>query len=297
MNADKETGWRYDISLSYNSKKADLTGNNYSDGEDYFGTVNPILTHNFIYVQKHINDKLYLSILGIAAGYQKEGTANVVYVTGTEGLHINYNASKMSPDGLFFVGNAFIQNGKNIEGKQIKANMFTAQLGYRMMNKKMKISAKMEYLSGHDAKNTDTDYQQTVHTYNLLYGGRHPYYEGYMDWFVIPKSSLNGGLMDMAFNLSYKINRKDILQFDYNYVSLATNVKKGNTIYDKCNLASMIDLTYIRKIDKDILWRSGFSYAMPSDNFLEMKGITDPGTDYYFYTMLIIKPTLFDSSK
>ncbi len=49
---NKSTGWQIDLSGSYNSKKLDLTGNDYSDGTAYFGTVNPILTHNFIYILK-----------------------------------------------------------------------------------------------------------------------------------------------------------------------------------------------------------------------------------------------------
>ncbi len=298
---DKASGWRFDISGSYNSKKADLVGNDYSDGTGYFGAVNPILTHNFIYIKKRIG-KLYVSLLGIAAGYQKEGTKNVINITGTEGIHINYNATKKGTDGLFFVGNAFMQNGKNISGKSISANMFTAQLGYRTMKKKLELSGKVEYLSGHDAKNTDADYNKTVHTYNLLYGGRHPYYEGYLDWFVVPKSTLNGGLMNLAFELSYKASKKDILKFGFSNISLATNVKKvkpNNTVvnFDKGALANTIDFTYIRKVNKTIKWMNGFSYGMPTDDFNKMKGITDPGKNYFFYTMLIVQPKLFDSSK
>ncbi len=201
-----------------------MTGNDYSDGTSYFGTVNPMITQNFIYIKKKMG-KLYVSFLGIAAGYQKEGTKDVICITG-EGLHFNYNATNKGTDGLFFIGNAFMQNGKNIAGKSISANMFTAQLGYRMMKKKLSFSGKIEYLSGHDAKNTDSEYNNTVHTYNLLYGGRHPYYEGYMDWFVMPKSSLNGGLMNIGLELSYKLDKKNIIKFGLSNVSLATNVKK-----------------------------------------------------------------------
>ncbi len=130
-----------------------------------------------------------MSLLGITAGYQKEGTPNVIYMTNTEGIHINYNATKKNiADGLFFKGNLFMQNGKNIAGMKIDANMITGLLGYRMMNKKLDLSLGFERLSGHDTENTDTDYMNTVHTYNFLYGARHPYYEGFMDWFVTPKS-------------------------------------------------------------------------------------------------------------
>jgi hypothetical protein len=239
--------------------------------------------------------------LGLAAGYQKEHTKDVIYITGTEGLHVNYNATKKCSDGLFFVGNAFMQNGKNILGKNISAQMFTGKLGYRMMKKKIEFDGRFEYLSGHDAKNTNTDYNNTVHTYNLLYGGRHPYYEGYMDWFVVPKSTLNAGLMSIGIDFSYKYSNKDIFKLGITSISLATNAKKvkpGNTVihFDKSQLGTTFDLTYIRKVNKTVKWMNGFSYGTTTDEYNKMKGITDPGTNYYFYTMLIVKPKLFDSS-
>lgn len=60
---NKSTGWRFDVSVSYNSKAQDLLGNNYSGGTGYFGTVNPIQTQNFLYLKKNFDKKMYLSLL------------------------------------------------------------------------------------------------------------------------------------------------------------------------------------------------------------------------------------------
>jgi hypothetical protein len=223
-------------------------------------------------------------------------------MTNTEGLHFNYNATKKGVDGLFGIANVFIQNGKNINGAKINANMFTAQLGYRTMGKKLEISAKMERLSGQDAeKYDDADYNDIDHTYNLLNGARHPYYEGYLDWFVVPKSSKYGGLMNINLKVSYKASKKDILWLEYSNISNSTNVFKemegtNRVYYDKA-LANTIDLTYIRKVNKDIKWMNGLSYGIPTDDFNTMKGISDGGSNYFFYTMVIITPKFFDSSK
>jgi len=300
---NKETGWRFDLSASYNSTKEDLFGNNYSsDGDpltpDYFGVVNPIQTQNFIYVKKSYK-KMFVSLLAITSGFQKEVDPATLYMTNTEGIHINYNATKKGTDGLFGVANAFIQNGSNIAGKKNNANMLTAKLGYRALEKKLEVAGFFERLSGHDAKNTDVEYNKVNHTYNLLGGARHPYYEGYLDWFVVPKSTKNGGLMTIGLNVNYKLSKKDIMKFGYSNVSLATNVSKGGGEYFGSALASTVDFTYIRKINKDIKWMNGFSYGMPTDDFNKMKGIAvaDKGSNYFFYTMFTFTPKFFNSAK
>lgn len=312
IHNNHETGWRWDLSASYNSRDSfrELTGNDYSGLTDYFGKVNPIQTQSFFYLRKNIKDKMYVSFTAIASGYQKEETKNTMYITGTEGLHFNYNTNTInvgSPnmkvtDGFFGVANAFIQNGTNIQGEKIKANMFTAQFGYRAMSKKLEVSAKMERLSGHDAKRTDDDYKNTVHTYNLLYGGRHPYYGGHLDWFVVPASSGNGGLFSLGLSLKYNLTPKDSFWFEYNNVSTTENAKAminttDEPFYYNGNLANMIDLTYVRKVVKNVKWMTGFSYGIPSDGFEKMWGINNGGTNYTFYTMVIFTPKFFDSSK
>ncbi len=245
---------------------------------------------------------MYVSLLAITAGYQSEANAKTLYMTNTEGLHINYNATKKGTDGLFGVANAFLQNGTNINGAKISANMLTAQLGYRMMGKKLELSAKIERLSGQDAdKYDDADYTDVDHTYNHLNGARHPYYEGYLDWFVMPKSTKYGGLMNIGLKVSYKASKKDILWFEYSNVSSSTNVFKemdgtDRVYFDKA-LASTVDLTYIRKINKNIKWMNGISYGMPTDDFNAMKNIDDAGSNYFFYTMVTFTPKFFDSSK
>ena len=299
---NKKSGWQTDISASYNSKAENLTGNNYSDGTDYFGKVNPILTHNFVYIKKTLNPASYISFTGIGAGYQKEKTPNVIYMTYTEGLHLNFNMTPNAVDGFFAKANTFVQNGKNIKGKKISAYMVTGLAGYRTINKKLELYAGFEKLSGNNAYHTDPDYKDTDHTYNLLYGGRHPYYEGYIDWFVVPKSSLFAGTQTISANFQYKFGKKNILKLAYNYVAAGNNIikkKADGSIVVKAdkgtNLAQTFDLMYIKKIQKTMTLHSGISFAKASDTFHKMKGISDPGNNYFAYIMLTVKPTFFTS--
>ncbi len=299
---NKKTGWQFDVSASFNSKKEDLTGNDYSDGTGYFGKVNPILTHDFVYLRKNFNPKSYVSLTIIGAGYQKEGTKNTIYLTMTEGVHVNYNMTKKATDGLFAKANAFVQNGSNIQGKQVNAHMFTLLAGYRTMKKKLEFNIGFEYLSGNDAYNSSADYKKVDHTYNLLYGGRHPYYEGYMDWFVVPKSSLFGGLRTVSVGMMYKLSKSAKLKLAYNNVALANNViKKDNhgqvvlKVDKGSNLAQTFDILYINKFNKIVMLHAGFSYGIPSTDFNKMKGISNPGSNYFGFMMLTVKPVLYKS--
>ncbi len=86
----------------------------------------------------------------------------------------------------------------------------------------------------------------------------------------------------------------------YNNVSVTTNIQKviSGTPYKVSagsNLAQFVDLTYKRKCNKIMELMTGFSYAIPSDDFNKLKGITNPGTNYFFYTMLTVKPKFFET--
>ena len=59
----------------------------------------------------------------------------------------------------------------------------------------------------------------------------------------------------------------------------------------------MFDFTYTRVINKNLKWMNGFSYGVPTDDFNQMKGIANEGTNYFFYTMITFKPKFFNSSK
>ena len=53
---------------------------------------------------------MYLSLTAITSGYQNEENPKTLYMTNTEGLHFNYNATKNGVDGLFGIANAFISS-------------------------------------------------------------------------------------------------------------------------------------------------------------------------------------------
>jgi len=306
-----QTGMSYDALLyKYNNKESGLsidfglTLNNHTEnlfGNDYY--TDRMKTMDYLYIKKSFGDKLYISLMAIGSGYQKVGTTSTIYMTGTEGLHVNYNAGTKVEDGLFSKVNLFVQNGKNSTGQDVSANMFTAEVGYRLMDKKLAISAGVDYLSGNDNSDTTTAYNEIDHTFSLLYGGRFPYYGGNLCQIVVNDKNLKGaGLMNPYFKVSYKLSDKASVNFAFHMNMLANNLTATNDttkeFYDK-NLGNNIDLSFTYKFSKEVMFKVGGSYGMPSDTFIRMQNITNSdgdykaGTNYYTWAMLIIKPTFF----
>lgn len=328
MIHDKESGLFIDLGLSYNNDM------NYGKGSYVDAYADRLKTMNFLNVKKAFNSKFNATFNFVFSGKQDQtidGTtgnmtkSDILYMKATEGIMLNYNMGKKGEDGVFGTLSAYFQHGTNANSggghSAVSANMIAFEVGYRTMEKKLEISAGVEMLSGHDQGNTDSTYNTVNHTFDLLYGGRHPYYGGNMDYFTMPAHMKNGGLMDPYFKVKYKLSDKGMINFALWMPMLGTNVKStradlttGDAImYDK-GLGQNIDLSYVHKFSKEVKLVVGMSYYMMSDTFKEMKGhiaydgnneliedadgVSDhSGQQYFMYTMLIIKPKFFNSAK
>jgi len=80
----------------------------------------------------------------------------------------------------------------------------------------------------------------------------------------------------------------------------------GNPVYWKGNLGNYIDLGYTHKFSKEIILKAGFSYATISDMKNQMvygyqnvpsKQLFGLGSNFFGWTMLIVKPNFFTSGK
>lgn len=286
---------------------------------------------NFIYAKKQIKQSSYVSLISTLAA-KTDTTNNAILGTGTHGIIINYNKGKKSSNGLFGLLEAYYQHGtdmkrgSNAEYKNISAYMLAADLGIRTLNKKLEISVGAELLSGHDQSNTDTDYNNTRHSFDLLYGGRLPYYGGSINYFVMQDSYLvgtkGGGLFDPYFKVRFAPAKNHNIEAAVFFPTLTTNVKahtginpatkkpmsletdaNGDQVYWKGLLGTNIDVKYSYKMHKDIVLKSGFSYALVSDiknqmvngyNDSATKELYNLGQNYFVWVMLSIKPTFFN---
>ncbi len=283
----QKNGWRFDLGLSYNSGNQKVLGDVANRNNDYFADQNRIKTLNFLYLKKKFNDAFYLAFTGIYAGYQESDTVLDVNGTITYGLHGNYKKS-----GLDFKANAFLQGGKNQIGQDISAYFLTADLGYKVGAARLGFGT--DIISGHDASSTDTDYLNTDHVFNLMYGARFKYY-GWMNHFVImSKHTKNGGLVDIYPNVTYKFNKSTTVKAFYHLFSTEQEVADGNGGYYDKSLGSSLDLMFIKGFSKEVKLRAGLSYSMPSETLEAFKGATGTEeTPVWGWVMLTVKPTFF----
>ena len=326
---NKESGLFIDLGISYNNdgSRIGLIDNSSWDGSK-------IKTMNFLNIKKKFNEKLSVSLMLTLSG--KEDMKNgAILGVGTHGISAKYNKGKKGTDGIFADFSAYYQHGTDMKRgskgdyKTISAYLVAAELGFRTMEKKLELSAGVELMSGRDYKNTDEDYNNVRHSFDLQYSGRYPYYGGHINHFIVQDSyktgTKGGGYMDPYFKVKYKLNKKSTVMFSYFMPMLTTDViahtsidpttKKptgielddaGEKVYWNGGLGSYIDLGYKHVFSKEIILKVGVSYAMVSDVKNQMvygykdvanKTLNDMGQNYFGWAMLIIKPKFFNSAK
>ncbi len=283
----QKNDWRFDLGLSYNSWDTKITGDVNNRNNWYYADKNRIKTLNFLYLERKFNDAFTLTFTGIHAGYQQGADSDTVNGTFTYGLH-----GKYAKNGIDFTANAFLQSGENQNGQDIQAYFLTADAGYKFNSTRVGLGA--DLISGHDASNTDADYADTDHTFNLMYGARFKYY-GWINHFILmDKHTRNGGLIDIYPNVTHKFNKSTTVKAFYHLFSTEQEVPDGNGgTFDK-SLGSALDIMFIKGFSKDVKLQAGLSYSMPSETLEAFKGAT--GTEespFWGWVMLTVKPTFF----
>ena len=322
----KEIGWFIDAGVSYNNNG---TRTGFVDNSDW--DYDKLKTMNFVNIKKVFNGKFSASLMLTLAGREAIDN-NVLLGTGTHGINVKYNMGTLAGNGLFVLASAYYQHGtdasRGSDGarKNISAYLITAEIGLRTLEEKLSLSAGMELISGRDYTNTDEAYNNTRHTFDLMYSARFPYYGGHMNHFLVQNSSLvgtkGGGYFDPYLKVKYKVSKKTILDFAFYAPMLTTKVaahkgfdpetgkpvpemdNNGDPVYWEGGLGNYFDLNWTQKFSKEIILKSGFSYGIISDTKNQMvygykdaanNELHDLGQNYFFYTMLIVKPSFFSS--
>ncbi len=289
---------------------------------------------SFVHINKVFSPKFNASLMFTLAG-KTDVSNDAVLGTGTHGINLSYNRGKGADNGLFAMASAYYQHGTDMKRgsdgayKSISAYLLTAQVGLRTNDKKLELSAGMELISGHDYSETDEDYNNTRHSFDLLQSARVPYYGGYMNHFIIQDSYLvgtkGGGYFDPYVKAKYIINKKNSLETAFYLPSLTTKVAahtginpdtnkpmgaevdgNGNQVYWKGGLGHYLDILYTHKASKEIILKAGLSYGQISDIKNQMahgyedaasKTLHELDPNYFGWVMLIVKPQFFSSSK
>ena len=116
--------------------------------------------------QKQIGEKSSVAFMFTLSGKEDE-TNDALLAMGTHGIYLMHNSGKNAVDGLFGSASAYYQHGTDMKRgtdgnyKDISAYLLAANIGYRTMDKKLELSAGMEYLSGHDYSKKALDSNNT----------------------------------------------------------------------------------------------------------------------------------------
>ncbi len=240
---------------------------------------------DFIRYERNIED-LNVSAIGVATGNTISDTTESIFLKGTYGANINYqiNYTKARLSGYY-------QNNLNKNNSDISAFCLSLYVSQKLTDK-ISAGAGIDYLSGQDENNQHTDYQNSGHTFDILYGTRHSK-NGYMDYYSdIPAQ----GLQDYMINTDIKLLKITLLQIDYHHFQLATNkleVGNPNKIIDK-NLGDEFDITIKYKPFKEVTIQTGYSVYFITSTLKTIKGLSGQKIKLpqFIYIMVLVTPKI-----
>jgi hypothetical protein len=278
-----------DAGLSWNN----LQELNYLDSY----TVAKMKSLNFLYLKKGINDWLTLSAMAVASGFSATDTTTDLNWQGTYGGYLNIKKGSLSA-----LASGFYQNGKNrFNGLESSAYMFALNGDY-LIKKIFSVGAGIDYLSGNDQKSDDPDYLEKSHAFDNLYGVRHRVF-GHLDLYNnLPKSTANGGIMDIFLRLKYIPITNTTIGADFHFFSLQNNVKDKTTedlAYLSKGLGQELDLNISWDISKIFNLKGGYSFYLVTDSMEKLQGI-EPGNSRFptwVWVMLTAKPVFLDTAQ
>jgi hypothetical protein len=262
--------WEFDICLSLLNSQ-----------ENVFSNIHPLdklKIQNLLHLQRSFANGLLFSFKMIGSGYTASDSSEVIYLRGTYGLFARYRHQN-----LMLATAAYYQNGKNQEGNDVSAYLFTGDFStsFSLFSPAMGLV----YLSGQDGLNANPKYQKTDHLFDILYGARLRYY-GLLDYFTnIPKSTANGGLIDFFFRLDVNYARENYLRADYHTFYLQNNVPYCRNCNDPIEalekfLGSEIDFMISQSIINSVKLRLGYSFYHPTESMKILQNASSENSEF-----------------
>jgi hypothetical protein len=285
-----QDNFRFDIGFSWNNLAENYAQADYSNDK--------MKSLNFIYVKKDITEWMYLSAMALASGFTKTDSTVDMNWQGTYGGYLS-----VKKGGLNALASGFYQNGQNRKGLITNAYLFSVNGDY-LIKKKYSIGAGIDYLSGNDQQNDDPEYLEKSHAFDNLYGVRHRVF-GNLDLFNnLPKSTRNGGIVDIYLRLKYNPVPKTLIGADFHFFSLQNNVvwKMSPTgpeyTLDK-NLGQEMDMYVSWDINKILNLKGGYSFYLVTESMERLQGINpgDSAFPTWIWVMLTAKPVFLDTAQ
>lgn len=237
---------------------------------------------------KHTFNNINFSAIGLLTGNSLNDTTKTLFLRGTYGVNIKYTIGNSTLRTSFYYQN-------NVNNKmKLCAYCYSIFANQRILKNKISVGIGLDYLSGHDETKNNNNYQNTNHTFNILYGRRHGFY-GYMDYYsTLPDE----GLQDYFLKAEFDIIKQLSMKVDFHYFMLAAYRYDPVISTEKLNqnLGQEIDLTMSWELMKEATIQAGYSVYLTTSAFEKIKAAYK--TYYKFpqfaYLMISVKPEILE---
>tara|TARA_R110001606_G_scaffold135548_2_gene272662 strand:- start:5432 stop:6697 length:1266 start_codon:yes stop_codon:yes gene_type:complete len=239
----------------------------------------------YAYLKKTYNKGL-ISFLFLNTGFQNLTGANNTIVDGVDYRQTTGTFFKFPISTINFEGNAYYQSGKATSTTDLSAYNLALEAIYKPNNTVFGLG--FEILSG-----TDQNGSSKNNSFFPLYGTNHKF-NGFMDYFYVGNHANNVGLNDVYAKAVFKTSEKSTLLTKVHYFSANNNLLNNADAY----LGTELDLVYSRNLIKDVSMNIGYSQMFASSSMSLIKnGRPNDNTNNWAWVQLIVKPTLFTTSK
>ncbi len=243
----------------------------------------------FMWISKDIGDHLTGSLMGLADGHQKEGSATKVYQRYTYGLYL-----ATANDSSLFEGKAsfYKQNGKTQSGAAINAFNAEVSVSFHPLPV-LTLTGAVDYFSGNDLLDT---LDQTENAFGSLYNTAHSIL-GYMDYFTtMPDHTDGAGLIDIYLRGDLELSERISLEGTLHYFSLSNRLPDPavtGLVKADPYLGTEIDLLLKFQVTKELNITGGYCTMVGSPTLELLKGGNHKNYADWAFIMLTYKPVLF----
>ncbi|HAQ65600.1 MAG TPA: hypothetical protein DCR43_07100 [Bacteroidales bacterium] len=237
------------------------------------------------YIKYSVNDRLSLTAINVADGWQDETNVEKIHQRFTSGGRIEYLK------GSFQAGaGAWYQYGHNTKGVDLAAWYVNPEVRYTLGDWQCRAGA--ELFSGNKPGETDTD-----KSFSPLYGSGHNF-NGSLDLITKFPGDVGGaGLVNPYLNITWKVSKTFSVRTDVHGFWLQNDYVKNKVTYDRW-IGVENDWLVNYKPNSYTGLDLGISYASVSETFEVIKEAQSGAHNrmpYFVYFALTIKPALLNS--
>jgi len=273
------------LGIAWNQDNMVLTSNIYTTPKSY---------KTFQYLWYHLGgktNKLNFSLLALNNGQPINITDSLGNITKqtieysqTLGGRVTYKLT----DDLMLSSNNYFQIGLDGSGKDLNAYLTNLDVAYKIGDK-FKLMAGFERQSG----NSEIDQNAEVNNaFTPFYGTNHKF-NGWMDYFYVGNHVGSVGLQDNYLIGTHQLGENSRLIWAFhNFLSANTISNDNNGEASNSNsLGNELDLVYIQKVNKVVVFKLGYSQVIATDNMEFLKGGDKGEVHNWAWMMVVVKPS------